>query len=137
MGFCSAFGPRFEKGRRVAGARPRVATNEKPHDQDHSETSEPSVKAMEGNFHLENLFDGLVTTTDDSFLMFDSLRDLAEELAGETFAGDIFCTGDECDLDCDIPKEWTKTKGEVEVENVMEFLGIRRAKPLRRAADWQ
>jgi len=141
VGLASAFGPRFEKGRTVAAARPRVVRNEKP-----TKKLEPSLAeidqetsfdTMETTFHLETLLDDIASSSENSFFAFDSLRDRAEDLASDTFPGDVICTGEECDLECDIPKEWSEIKGEVELKNVMEFLGIRRAQPLRRAVDWQ
>ena len=142
VGLASAFGPRFEKGRKVAAARPRVGGNEKPN----KKNVEPSLAeidaaasfdTMETTFHLETLLDDIASASENSFFVFDSLRDRAEGLASETLAGDIICTGEECDMECDIPKEWSEIKGDIDVKNVMEFLGIRRAQPLRRAADWQ
>ena len=142
VGMASAFGPRFEKGRKVAAARPRVVMNEKPTTKNLEPSMaeidpETSFDAMETTFHLETLLDDIASSSENSFFAFDSLRDRAEDLASETFAGDIICTGEECDMECDIPKEWSEIKGEVELNNVMEFLGIRRAPPLRRAVDWQ
>lgn len=58
------------------------------------------------------------------------------ELAAEPCLGD--CCGDECDQ-CDIPEEYkevTSTKGETPKVDVMAFLGIRRAEPLRVSRDW-
>lgn len=114
--------------------------NEKPnHSRRGSEVGEEiSSKRMEETIHLETFLEHISSGSDESYFMFDSLRDRSDELAVETFFGDdINCTGLECDMDCDIPKEWSQIKGEVEVYNVMEFLGIRRAEPLRRPADWQ
>jgi hypothetical protein len=141
VGLTSAFGPRFEKGRKVDAARPRVVLNEKPTKKFEPSLAEidqeASFDTMETTFHLETLLDDIASSSENSFFAFDSLRDRAEDLASETFAGDVICTGEECDLECDIPKEWSEIKGEVELNNVMEFLGIRRAQPLRRAVDWQ
>lgn len=138
-GSTSAFGPRFKKGRKIAAAMPSIkaVSNENSRDAAEPTTKKEEKQESGALFHLESLFEDVTTTGEDSYSMFDLLRGRAEELATETFDDEILCTGDECDLDCDIPKEWSAIKGEVEVENVMDFLGIRRAEPLRRAADWQ
>lgn len=67
----------------------------------------------------------------------------ADELAAEAFATDgglfgenLFDTcGDECDEECPIPDEWKIV--DEEKFDVMNFLGIKRAEPLRKVSDWE
>mmetsp|Transcript_16615 Transcript_16615/g.36029 ORF Transcript_16615/g.36029 Transcript_16615/m.36029 type:complete len:208 (+) Transcript_16615:59-682(+) len=49
------------------------------------------------------------------------------------------CCGDECDEQCDIPehyKVFSSTNDKIPKVDVMSFLGIRRAEPLRVQRDW-
>jgi hypothetical protein len=74
----------------------------------------------------------------------DFVKDMADELASEAFAegfGDsvldgLGCgkDGEDCD-ECGIPDDW-KIVDEERVD-VMEFLGIKRAEPLRKIGDWE
>jgi hypothetical protein len=87
-------------------------------------------------FKLENIFNPSYDLDEFAFV-----RERAEELASGTFAEDLnigglfdTCSGQDCE-ECEIPKEW-KTIGSAGQLDVLEFLGIQRAKPLiARAAD--
>jgi hypothetical protein len=69
------------------------------------------------------------------------VREKADNLAidffSETF--DVYpeepC-GDDCE-ECEIPEAWKTQSGPAEQIDVMQFLGIRRAEPLLKAADWE
>eukprot|EP00429_Kryptoperidinium_foliaceum_P127862 CAMPEP_0176262088 /NCGR_PEP_ID=MMETSP0121_2-20121125/40432_1 /TAXON_ID=160619 /ORGANISM="Kryptoperidinium foliaceum, Strain CCMP 1326" /LENGTH=107 /DNA_ID=CAMNT_0017602047 /DNA_START=147 /DNA_END=470 /DNA_ORIENTATION=+ len=72
--------------------------------------------------------------------LLDLVRDRADELAWETFAGhtkEPACSGEDCEQECLIPEEWTLSAGDMDSTQVMNFLGIRRAQPVRRSADWE
>ena len=75
-------------------------------------------------FKLNSLFD---SQYGDDFAF---VRERAEELASETFSQDssFDACGEDCE-ECEIPAEWKNSFGSD--VNVMEFLGIKRAQPLR------
>lgn len=61
--------------------------------------------------------------------IFDTVSERADELAAETFApfGKLDpCIDMDCEQECMIPEEWVPTSGEMDVSEVLRFLGIRR-----------
>jgi hypothetical protein len=66
---------------------------------------------------------------------FTFLQEQADIMALEAFEDnwvdvvDDFCSGEDCD-ECEIPEDWKTNSGPIATVDVMEFLGISRAKPL-------
>ena len=59
----------------------------------------------------------------------DTVSDRADALAAATvfpLGKQEQCIGSDCDQECLIPEEWTPTSGEMDVSEVLRFLGIRR-----------
>ena len=83
-------------------------------------------------FKLENVFNRKYHDNLDLF------RERADKLATETFEMDssLEACGKDCE-ECQIPEEWKSPFGPADGIDVMEFLGIKRAKPLRAKRDKQ
>jgi hypothetical protein len=130
---CVGWGTRFEigkNGRRFASRRAMVANE----NHDHFEQEDPMT--IETSIHIQDYID---LDTSNPHALLDLVRERADELARETFAGytqEPVCSGEDCDMECLIPEEWSLTPGDMDSVQVMNFLGIRRAEPLRRSADW-
>lgn len=60
--------------------------------------------------------------------LFESLSSLRVHNWVEATSDEVVCRGDECDNQCEIPDDWKKTSVHVDV---LDFLGIKRAGPLR------
>ena len=58
---------------------------------------------------------------------FDFIQDKADDLVSETFSENF-----DTDFDCAIPEEWKAQLSDKNQVDVMEFLGIQRAEPLRK-----
>jgi hypothetical protein len=122
-----AWGPGFEP---MKGGCSRGAPL---HARDDSREHEESFVIETYRSKLHNIFG---THHEESHDTFAFVRERADELASEAFAegfGADFTEpcGEDCE-ECLIPEHW-KTTSDVDV---LDFLGIRRAEPLRRNADW-
>ena len=129
---CFGWGTRYENGRRLS-SRPAMVANENhhmEHDGDDHMTLETPVE-VEHYVHTEH---------NDSYRLLDLVKERAEELASEAFAGfskEKPCVGEDCDIECLIPEDWSPKPGDMDSKEVMSFLGIRRVEPLRRPTDWE
>mmetsp|Transcript_18410 Transcript_18410/g.29673 ORF Transcript_18410/g.29673 Transcript_18410/m.29673 type:complete len:176 (+) Transcript_18410:135-662(+) len=83
---------------------------------------------------FENLNDfSLAHTSGLADGTFSHLQEQADLLASEAFDWNLAETGDDCGEDCEeclIPEDWKMAPAMMESFDVMEFLGITRAKPL-------
>jgi hypothetical protein len=138
---CVGWGTRFEvannSGRKFASRRAMVA-NENNHDQFENSSEDPMTSIIETSIHIH---DYIHLDNNNPHDLLDLVKDRAEELARETFAGytpslEPACSGEDCDTECLIPEEWSLTAGDMDSTEVMSFLGIQRARPLHRPADW-
>ncbi len=128
---CVAWGPLLESGsgRRFA-IKSVMAGSENNHpEHEDSLTIETSIRVQDIIDNSRNQVSGLL----------DAVSQRADLLATETFAdfGKEQCTDDECDWECLIPEEWASISGEVDIAEVMNFLGLQRAQPLRGPVDWE
>ena len=96
---------------------------------------EESVTIETYRMQLQDMFDRAHEDTRD---VLELVRERADELATETFAEfDLrdACEGEECEMECAIPEDWVASPGAMDASEVMSFLGIRRAEPLRKRTD--
>lgn len=95
--------------------------------------------SVETNSPVESYHFDIGSVLNQSYVLgeFSFLRERAEELSTEAFGDGLndhydTCSGPYCE-ECQIPEEW-KTHGSEDQIDVMEFLGIRRAKPILSAS---
>jgi hypothetical protein len=142
------FGQRLEWTRNGPVLSAGVASSLKASDSDdHSQDASVSEfrQRLERSFEV---FDGDSTEAMSAFVRRDSSDKAASRAAVDrmysydaeaTKGDDLLCEGEDCDMDgeeCKIPDTF-KVFPSAESLDVMSFLGIRRAEPLRVRKDWQ
>lgn len=128
------WGARYEMGGvRKYGFKSFMVSNENHR---HHEVVHEDSLTVEALIHYE---DFVGSDQLDARHVLDLVRARADELAAETFAAfpKEPCVGEECDAECLVPEEWTSKTGDIDASQVMDFLGIRRAQPLRLPTDWE
>jgi hypothetical protein len=112
-----AWGPRFEPMKAAFSRGNPLEARDDHHDH------EEAVVIEAYRSKLENIYDTSYGHALDSFAF---LREKADALASETFAESF-----DADFECEIPTDWKTSQGDIEEVDVMKFLGIQRAEPLR------
>jgi hypothetical protein len=129
-----AFGPRFEP---VNGRLSRK-TPLRARDNNYRDDGEDSLVIEAYRSKLQNRYDPYHGGhLDEMAFVREKADNLATDFFAETF--DVYpeepC-GDDCE-ECAIPEDWKTLSGSADQIDVMQFLGIRRAEPLLKAADWE
>lgn len=98
-------------------------------------TEQEEALIVETSIHYDDFVNA---EADDVRHVLEVFRERADELASEAFAGlKEPCVGEDCDAECLVPEEWASLSRGIDSDHVMDFLGIKRAEPLRRVADWE
>ena len=139
-----AFGQRLEWTRNGLHASCGGSSLRASDGEDHSK--DPTISEFRKRLELSfEAFDGDSEAAMSAYTRQDSKSSITA--AGRMFQydieatdnGDLLCEGHDCDMDgeeCQIPDAF-KTLPSAESVDVMSFLGIRRAEPLRVQTDWQ